>query len=1324
MEFSNISKRIITGMIAISFIFTNVAQAVTGITAENRTADVIVNITKSGAPSDLPVASVSDFFDKENIHLLQSFDLSAYTGKKAFLGYGVYDSKEDNCKFTEKPGIDKIQYEATFAKFATFNQHSYGITKNRITYDQCAALGTQFGGYPLTIDSSAENMFATGTFTNSTVGGSSVGNIWVGAKRLDCNTPKYTNGLLMTQDFENWSSEIMGNTCEATKLNVKDDTSGKWNKTSGSIPSYCVVEFENTDYSRPLKMCAPWWKIIREYSNKTPGLYDPEALKRINQADIPIQLVACTQYDTNTTVTPPEGQLTRTAHCTEYYSRTVAPECVRDMHQPQCKVDECGGYIKNACTLKDSATVGKGYVKGEVLLNGVMTEVKLKDQVVTHEFECPPSPPSSAQCIEESSVVIYPKECPGPGGAPSQCDALKACILAASSDNTAIDTCYANYPCVKIYGGRDIPPVLDPVTREVKFLKGKCPAAPISDGSILDFPVNIEQKLSKVCEEYEQIIKTEEIVQNCKLERPFSDYEVDMSITETDNYENNPLCIRMDTVLDSLQQKTITMNITTNGYFRSKLTKVFLDDSVQTVFDGGIDEYIFYGANPLYNGFSQLPGDTTPSVSVEQQNSSAPIDLDCSAFDPATDVAGNITNPWVLKNIDVMNDSIINPDPGFDNIDYSGTLGIVQVEDAAINSQADCSGYAAAHGFSSYLNSYTYSKNSVTGVDLCTLKLNKVGADSQLKDIFRLSVDSIKYSFKTSMTGLNCLKKAICLDGYYNENAFTSLESSAMCEVSTGEGSPSSYMETLKTASGIIPPPVPTTSSPNKEECTPTPTTESASSTLNGVENIFIAEEYLRGGWGYYSNYNMWYPISNHITISTSEFSDKILPIPEMTRITDYLHYHGILSHESHKAKKPDVAAAIVGGIAAGAAYVAFVAASAAVAAVAAGAGSMALLAACAAVPGIGWIIAVVIIIIIILLVLLSKSKNMDRQYTEYHVYKDVPNEFWEQGPYETRIKDAATPAGFLSKNTASEDGGNYVNFKRLTYWHQKTDTGRDEPGKIRDMLKKYLTQKESLMVCGGVELPEVLRFTHPDEISINYGYPSCKWYKPWCTKMDLHLAEMVSNNPMIAENVPTTLVKTVPYGSLTSKEKMNKEMSTVYLGAVNTLVVLVPYAGDYNLTAYNKYDTLLSQRIIHESSFAGVVDPLALKYAQVNFAMSMNLAPGLTSGLNNNACTKDRAVEWGGGVSGVFFETQRTDESENCQKSNNAYVKDQAMTKLYVKPLNMDRGFTYNLTKPMPFPNRVWIATLDNREVRNYRCYEDWPDCTDQQFTNTTGGN
>ncbi len=1299
MNFSLRVRKIISYVLIFVFTFLNTAQATSTIESSVRSSDIISDILKSSAPSDLPVAGVSNFFDKENIHLIDKFDLSAYTGKKVFVGYGVYDKNQDSCKFLEQPGISKMDIDTTFAYSKGFNMKTYGISKTRMTYGECKTLANRFGGKPAIVDTAAESMFLGSSFSNDQVNSNLVEKIWVGAKRNSCADSFYVNELGNKQFYENWSTDLEKISCDSSKLNVKLNKFGQFEKTNSEIPAFCVIEFDTEDIYKPIKVCASWWKVIREYPNEVPGLYDPNVLKRINQADIPLQVQACTRYDT-AALTNATG--TRIAHCTEYYSRTIAPECVRDMHQPICKVNECGGYINNACRLTAEETVGKGYVKGEVLVAGVMQEVKVKDNIVTKEYECPPSPPSIDKCLEQSNVVIYPQECPNSTGA-YQCQELKDCVLAAGSNKTAIDTCYSTKTCIKIYGGRDIPPVTNGLG-EVTALKGKCPAAPISNGAVLDFPVNIEKKINRTCLEYEQITRTENIDQNCVQERPYEDKTVDMSITAVDEYENLPNCIRTDTVDESMTMQDINMVVTNNGYFKHKITRVNLDDTKDTVFDGGKDEYILLSAMPdqlpQNNGQIQVQQSTTTLTSGGGAPGSGTVDIgiNCDIYDPSTTQGA----AWTNKNIAVFqnNDASGQPtimDPAFSTENLATPTGEVIIPDSLVNSQADCSNYAANNGFASYLNTYVYSKNPTTGADSCTLKLNKVGADSQMSSIYRISSDIIKFSFNSSMTGLDCMKRAYCLDGYYNESSFSSLQATNSCQVTTGDGSPSSYQETLTgialSNAGITTGTLPTGTT--KEMCTPTPRSESASSRMDGVQNIFIFEDYIRGGWGYYSNFNSWNPLTNSIKVSTSLASDKILPLQPMTKITDYMQYHAILKHISYKAKTPDIATSLIGGATAG------------LAVYAAGQAGMAAMAALGA-TGIGII---VVVVIIILMILLAKSKNMDRQYTEYHIYKDIPTSLYRDGPYDSRFRFAA--AAVSGEQSSHNDPAGFV---RMTYQHVKSDTGRYEPGEFLNKLKLIYKNKESTLICQGFEQSEVTRVTHPDELSINYGYPKCKWYNPWCTKSDSHDKEVVSNIQLFRENVTSPAVPIVT-GSATNISKMQKVVGTVYLGAVNSLVVLVPYIGDYKLEAYNKYDTILSTRTIHENSFAGVSDPMGLKYAQVNFALSMNIAPGIIDGEHIDACVKDKAVEWGGGVSGVFHESQRTDLSNYCQKSNDDYVKDQAMTKIFVQPLNMDRGFTYELQSPMPFPNRVWLATLDKKEIRHYRCFGEFSDCADNQF-------
>jgi hypothetical protein len=57
-------------------------------------------------------------------------------------------------------------------------------------------------------------------------------------------------------------------------------------------------------------------------------------------------------------------------------------------------------------------------------------------------------------------------------------------------------------------------------------------------------------------------------------------------------------------------------------------------------------------------------------------------------------------------------------------------------------------------------------------------------------------------------------------------------------------------------------------------------------------------------------------------------------------------------------------------------------------------------------------------------------------------------------------------------------------------------------------------------------------------------------------------------------------------------------------------------------------------------------------------------------------------------------------------------------MRKIVIQPLgSQDQKYVYNLTEPMPYPNRVWIETLDKEEVRHYLCYDNFVDCNESDF-------
>lgn len=70
-----------------------------------------------------------------------------------------------------------------------------------------------------------------------------------------------------------------------------------------------------------------------------------------------------------------------------------------------------------------------------------------------------------------------------------------------------------------------------------------------SDGTELSFEINTQNKTSKKCLEYEYYDLSEQVTQKCILNRDYSDYTVDTSLTEEDIYMNDPNCIRLNNVI-------------------------------------------------------------------------------------------------------------------------------------------------------------------------------------------------------------------------------------------------------------------------------------------------------------------------------------------------------------------------------------------------------------------------------------------------------------------------------------------------------------------------------------------------------------------------------------------------------------------------------------------------------------------------------------------------------------------------------------------------------------------------------------------------------
>lgn len=1156
-----------------------------------RTNAQIDAFMKTASPSDIPFVEYMENFVKSNTKPVQNYDLSPYIGKKAFIAYGVFDKGQNFCKYVEKPDLGTEKIEDSFQLISKFNNRSYAMAPNQMSYGACLDLTNKFGGYPVVITSDAENAYISSRFN---------GVKWLGMERNSCTEPFYSKEG-REQEYFKWSSTLdKTGGCNPDELYVSQNQYGTWLKVNDDSLRSCVIEVDSTDIHRPLKICAPWWRIEREYEKERQTMYSGIDIYAINQADIPENLNVCVKYQDDVDFVERENRPPRQVTCTSYYDRTIAPECIKDIEQPICYVDECQGYIKNACRLKQTLSPLKPYTKIQVNINGKMEWVMGKDKIKTHVYDCPPSPPSIKKCETKSSIVIFPKECPG-----SQCEALKTCIF-NSPTNTEKQACGKTHPCEKIYGNPDLP-VFDSGTNELTGVEGYC-----KDGvTKLFFPANLQDKDTKKCLKYDTYDTVEKVSQKCVLERGFADYTVDTSVTQTDIYMNNPDCIRLNNLVQTRPVSAVTLNYTTNGFAKNVMKKALINGTNEELYSGGDTAYFDKAAKGGTNILGQTSA--TSSVSLTMGTPTITADPTCDIF----------TSDWYARNqkIFTLADGVT-----FD----TSVAGLYQRSDSSamyakfynIANATDCTAKKTAKGGLSTVYDPV--------LKICEVNFSVLNADK-----FRVikGDDPSTMITKNAISKATCSAYATCFDGIYNTTSYASASLSE-CEITSGDN--------ISAVSESAPEPI-----MSADECIPLPAHGFYQTHLDGTQDIFSVQEVTGGEWGYYSNYSSHPYKHNFISIDGKE----IMPLKDIPRINDPLIYSSSFTQTSIIAKGPySMLAPVFGGNGGGMATLILVAT-----------------------------IFLAPVAIIMLIVFGKKKYNEQKGF--WIVYKLVSPQRYIQNPfnYDHRILDVD------ANGVPKLHNGKY----KLTYWTMDWFTGTQKPGDFTKMLQTFFSSKSDVLSCGGWFRSEVPKI--PVETGVVVGYPSCKWYELYCIK---------KNTGTFAKNI----------------DPFNKRMNNVYMGATNSVTIVVPYLGDYELKAYDKNDNLLASSVIKEGEFLQTSNDKA-KYAQAMFGLRMDIADGVGDGTTTKACRYDLMTEWGGGTSGIYYENDTTGMYSGCSKSNDAYVRDHAATKITVRPLNVAIPFNVILDKPNPFPNRIFLATLNQKEIRKYRCYQPFADCLKDNY-------
>lgn len=295
---NNFFKQLLLFILYFQLIVGN-AYAGVPIKTKTRTNDIINGILDKPTPSDLPFIDYLDNFIHDRIQPIKRLNLSKYKGKQLYIGYGLYDTNQNYCKYIEQPGLDpehnaRDKISTYFRNISTFNLHKYAISIKKMSFQQCKDLAGKFGLHVAVPTTQAENSFLNGRFPVKTNEKK-----WLGISKETCSNNKpYKNEEGLEQEYFDWSQFEKRN-CNPSKLHIVQNSFGTWRKDNLYSQNYCLVEADSEDINRPLKVCAPWWRVERDYKKDYKTNWGGVDIYKINQADIPAQTVVCSRRKVN-----------------------------------------------------------------------------------------------------------------------------------------------------------------------------------------------------------------------------------------------------------------------------------------------------------------------------------------------------------------------------------------------------------------------------------------------------------------------------------------------------------------------------------------------------------------------------------------------------------------------------------------------------------------------------------------------------------------------------------------------------------------------------------------------------------------------------------------------------------------------------------------------------------------------------------------------------------------------------------------------------------------------------------------------------------------
>lgn len=1308
-----------------------------------------VNLISGTKATDMPYGYYIKQFSKSSIKAFENVDLTLYPDKKLLVGYGTYDVNNENCRYLDIPSNASMPID--FENITVLGNETYAVSRTRMTYPQCKALVAKYSGYVYT-PMDISNYSAVLNKLNNLSNGGTAKDLWVGYGRVDCSSP-YLNDEGVNQSFTSFRNK--NEICSDFNLYTYSIPNTRiWQRTGLSDQHYCPIVIKSPDYLRPIKYCAPWWRVERSWKlQKNEDLYeinghtyDYRYMKYI--MDYPKDVTICTE--TNTSISADSQRFEFT--CNSYDDIKASPACIQQITLPQCHVNMCKGYAENTCIKVDSFPPFKDYDVGYIMVDGVEQKVKTKENKIINVYDCPPPNPPAANCVKKEVVSVIPVECPN-----SKCDELAACL---KSDVKSADDCFATYTCEKSYGS----------TSSVKYENGVAVGlwGVCGDGNTsTQVLALIERKSStkRICTEFNTYDETNITIKKCTSEAASSNKIVSTSITQDDVYQDDPRCIRTNNIDEARPDIDTVFTYDTKGFFKTAINKAFIDGTSTSQELNSTSYLLAASSIELVNNSKTFAsvGPTEDEVAkqfCQKSFSQSWMDIRYVAMQN-TNIKGVVYNKngestRSIKVYSAFSSTLHSIADDFGAVKSSANWGIAVIDDNSMKvtgySSYDLSTSAGAVGMENFLNSlpsgttvaiHTFGNPKDNLFDNDTLKnsMAQFGADTNIlsnltttsaylligkKGSSRISEKvsnaanaSVTFTYDKLIqvpTVLYVTNKSTCSadaaslqmqefitaykDYNFNDIGITSGSVNAQSDCYLGgnlvqgdtkivsienSGNPellykftssantdcekfaaclSGEVVSSNNCSIKVNNDTTTKDDINVSVATPVEPTEIVltetsglfASSINGYKDIFSVQEYADGEFGYVSNYIFKLPKNNIVKVGKKEIS----PIIQQTSIAyhELYDYNTAVHTQTTKNRTPDNHEGSFSTIEAHTVQMGD-----------AVHGSLLMES----------LFYSIFASLGLLMMIFGQELDWGWYDSTHQIYQDISSPTFKYATnvygYDPRvIKDGVLIWDYVDVHSGTLEKGRFesfidsvVNMKKIKY-------------------KNFGFSDDTLNTI----------LLHKLDKNWRIGYESIKWYR---------YTDKKSRSDAVSAN----------------RVNISKPVNTIFLGAVNMLSIVVPYKGDYEVIAYDKNDNILGTITVQEQNFmkntTTISGNVAQTYAKVQFATAdnFNIASGQNKQYQNGSCLASDFVEWGGGVSGAYYESGVPDlgvGNDDCLKSNDVYVKEHSAVKVTVRSLDSSVPFVIDLVKPLPFSNRVILVNLMQEENRNYQCYDQINPC------------